>query len=228
MKKSEIEDVYLNALNEYKGIRDFYTLTSQTYDLALASVKSNKIVPKKYEIPKDLDKSKISFTPADSEIEGLVLVRGWLTLEDYSALSGLSVDEIREKEENGELTAIGELDGKKVIFWPPEEHGGENLMPVNSEREYAIKYKRTGRITVDIGDNVEDMISYLGPVDSLEKNTSEAKSVLNRETFLLFWTTFEQYVKSLTFTLFNLFPEQVLKNKKYGKNQLSYIDIFDA
>ncbi len=228
MKAQELDRIYNDVISEFNRINRFNKLTSITYVLALASVEKEKkdgTVPK---IPDDVFKKNMSYSPADSEIEGTELLYGWITYEEYSEITGIALDVIKEKAESGEFGKIEEKNGKKVLFWSSPEENIEEIPPVTSKRRVAVKLKIKGTASYEVDTGVDDIVSFLGPADLLEKQTSEATFLLNRETFLLYWSTFEQYVKSITVALFELFPEKVFKNKKYGKNQMSYLDIFEG
>ena len=228
MKILELEKIYNDVISEYNRINRFNDLTSITYDLALASVEKENNIKSLPKIKKDDIKKEFSYSPADREIESVELKCGWITYEEYSDKMGVSVDIVKEKAENGELGKIEEKNGKKVLFWTSQEMNSEEIPSVNSKNTYSIKYKIKGTAKCKVEGGVEEIVSFLGSTDKLEKQTSEAKLLLNRETFLLYWSTFEQYVKNITVALFELFPEQVFKNKKYGKNQMSYLEIFEG
>ena len=228
MNAQELENIYNNVIKEYNRIGRFNRLTSLTYDLALASVENGVNDKAVFQIPDKIPQKKMSYSAADREVEGVELSRGWISLEEYSDKTGISLDEVLKNADNGDYGEVKEKKGKKVVFWPPEEQGRDDLPPVESKNTYRVKFSVKGTVSYEKESGLEEMISYLGPKDSLEKQTSEAILLLNRETFLLYWSTFEQYVKNMTFALFELFPEQVFKNKKYGKNQMTYLDIFEG
>lgn len=227
MKSKELEKIYNDMMKEYNRTSRFNSLTSLTYDLALASAENNTsdiVIPKKF---RNISKKDMSYSVADMEIEGIELVRGWISFEEYAKKTGLAIEKIREKAAKGELGKVEKKKGKKVIFWSSEDQKLEELPPVDSKSRYKVKFVTKGTVKYKTELSLKEIISYLGSAKSLENKTSEASLLLNRETFLLYWSAFEQYIKKLTVVLFELFPEQVLKNKKYGKNQMSYREIFE-
>ena len=227
MKSKELEKIYNDVMKEYNRTSRFNSLTSLTYDLALASAENNTsdiVIPKKF---RNISKKDISYSVADMEIEGIELVRGWISFEEYAKKTGLAIEKIREKAAKGELGKVEKKKGKKVIFWSSEDQKLEELPPVDSKSQYKVKFVTKGTVEYKTELSLKEIVSYLGSAKSLENKTSEASLLLNRETFLLYWSAFEQYIKKLTVVLFELFPEQVLKNKKYGKNQMSYREIFE-
>jgi hypothetical protein len=228
MKSQELLNIYNHVVSEFDKISQFNRLTSFTYDLALASVENNDGKNPALKAPDDAPKDIVSYSMADMEVKGVELVRGWITLEEYSKKTGLPLEEVRVQADNGELGDVREKNGEDVVFWPPEEQSRDDLPPVDSKNNYRVRMQIKGSVVYNQEAGLEEMISFLGPADKLEKKTSEAVLMLNRETFLLYWSTFEQYVKSITFALFELFPEQVFKNRKYGKSQMTYLDIFEG
>ena len=229
MIAQEIEIIYDTTMDEYKRISHFNSLTSYTYELALASAENNK---DKLKIPNinmsNINIKKIiSYSSADVKIEGTELARGWISLKEYAEKTGMTVEITEKKSLCGELGEVRKKNGIKVVFWPPSEQGNEALPPVDCKNSYKVNMKITGTASLEQDFKLEDIIAYLGPADKLVKKTSEAIYLLNRETFLLYWSTFEQYIKNITFTLFELFPDQVFNNKRYVKNQMSYIEIFE-
>lgn len=88
-----------------------------------------------------------------------------------------------------------------------------------------MKVKQKVSLKAEISD--EDLKGYIKTAfKDLNKTTSEAQEILNRETYLLYWAAFEQYVKQMEVVLFEIFPDEVFKNKKYGKETMSLLDIF--
>lgn len=228
MKSREIEKIYNDTMKEYNRISQFNRLTSLTYYLALTSVekKTDGNIMQVY-FEKE-SKTNMSYSAADVKIEGVELIRGWIGLEEYAQKTGLAIENIQEKADKGELGRVEIKKGKKVVFWPPNEQGNMDLPPVDSNNDYMVKTAIEATVVREEELGLEEIISYLGTPKTVEKQTSEASLLLNRETFILYWSAFEQYIKNITFSLFELFPEQVFKNKKYAKNQMSYLDIFEG
>ena len=226
MNLDELKDIYDNVAIEYKKISRFHTLTMLTYDVALAG--AEKAVGNVSKLSfSDEEKKQLSYSSADKEIESVELIRGWISFEEYAEKIGEPIIDIQQKAESGEYGKVEEYKGEKRIFWPPEEQGNEDLPPVGSKKTYGVGVKVRGTIVTSKEMEYEDVMAYLASSKNLERNTSEGKELLNRETFLLYWSTFEQYVKNLSTALFSLFPEQVFKTNAYRKKEMSYYDIYE-
>lgn len=57
--------------------------------------------------------------------------------------------------------------------------------------------------------------SYIkGSFPSIKDATGNIMKILNRETHLLYWTAFEQYVKKMAIVLFEVLLDNVFMNRK--------------
>ena len=226
MKIKQLEQIYKNVTDEYDNISNFYNLTLYTYDIALKSVNNTD---KKEVGESTLDEAHdSSFSPADIKINDIKKTCEWISLDAYAKKTGTIIETIEEKSQSGDLGEVREKNGVKFVIWPPEKAGNENLPPLLDEQNYEMEVVFEETISTKEGLTLGEIYSLLGPKDVLTESTSQAALLLNRETFLLYWSTFEQYIKNLTASLFDLFPEQVFNNRKYGKNQMTYLEIFEG
>lgn len=219
---SRIEETYRNYKKELKIAEKFYTITSYSYDLC-TSLKDEDISFDPKLLGGRPDKNQSSYTPAEVEYNS-VLSCEWVSLSDFSKREKLKYDDVEAKAENGEYGEVVENDGQKYIIWPTEYQFSDEK-PEFGKKLFSVEVKQKIAVTKEIsGENLKGFIKTY--FKDLDKTTSDAQEILNRETFLLYWSAFEQYVKQMALVLFELFPEEVFKNKKYGKETMSLLDIY--
>lgn len=180
------------------------------------------------------DKSQLSYCAADTA-NNPVMVKAWLSFEDYSQKVGLPVEQIILAASKGELGEVKQhpKSGKDVIYWFKEDANVNDDIP--DPGKYAFTNTVTLTAAVEISDDTKSNIDKLqqlllsighsrGANADLSKNIEEnlCKSIL-----VLHWTSFENFLRQTIQELYHMHPELLVKNKQATKPSISYEEIFN-
>lgn len=224
-KEYALKNIYNDFIKELEIVNRFYQITIGSY--GLFSIMSESPVEFKKDKFKDqiAGNRKRSYSPADSEVETPTLLCEWVSMEEYADREHASMDKVVLEGNAGELGEIVEDNGIKYIIWPSQYQFSDEK-PKFRKKLYEVPVKQKMGVEIDISSQ-EDLLGLLKfQYGNPDKATCEATKVLNRETFLLYWSAFEQYIKQIAIALFEIYPEEVFKNKKYGKENMSYMEIY--
>jgi len=220
-----VHETYNEYQKELKVIEEFYELTIGTYEICSTITKAPRdfCLEKFSEAFKDCN---VSYCPADINVESVELLCEWVSIKEYASRYDIDESIVISMCNNGKCGPVIEKNGKKYIVWPKEHQNDINLPPVD-KKKFRTRIARNQQISVEM-DNEQDMIAFMQRrFRNIEKVTENAKMTLNRETFLLYWTAFEQYIAQIAFVLFEIYPEEVFKNRKYSKDTMSYLMIYE-
>lgn len=222
----KVEDTYRNFTRELKIAQRFYKITVYSYDLC-SSISDEEIDFDKKVVTEQLKGNKqVSYSPANVEIGKPEIKCEWITLEEFSKRENIEFQEVMKNYEEGKYGEVQIKENQKYIIWPIEFQFTNNR-PEFGKKLFKVPVKQKASVNVTLT-NPNDIKGYIKTAfKDIDKATSDAQKILNRETYLLFWTSFEQYIKQMALVLFELYPENVFRNKKYSKETMSYLDIYE-
>lgn len=219
---SSIRETYENYKQELKIAQRFYIVTCCSYNLC-TTLSDEDIRFNPRALDNKLNRKECSYSPAEAEYTPILLCE-WVTMLEYSHREKISFEEVEKNAKKGIYGEIVYDEDQAFIIWP-DKYQFSDTKPEFGKKLYTVEIKQNVNVKAEILD--EDLKGYIKTTfKDLNKTTSEAQEILNRETFLLYWSAFEQYIKQMALVLFELFPDEVFKNKKYGKETMSLLDIF--
>lgn len=219
---SNIRKIYENYKKELKIAQKFYLVTSCSYNLC-TTLSDEDIRFDSRVLENKPSRKNISYSPAETEYVPTLLCE-WVTILEYSHRENISFEEVEKNAKKGVYGEVINDEEQEFIIWP-SKYQFSDKKPEFGKKLYAVEMKPKVKVKTEISD--EDLKGYIKVAfKDLNKTTSEAQEILNRETYLLYWAAFEQYVKQMALVLFEIFPDEVFKNKKYGKETMSFSDIF--
>ena len=219
---SSIRETYENYKKELSIAQRFYMVTCCSYDLCTTlSDEDIRFAPRV--LGNKPNRKECSYSPAEAEYKPILLCE-WVTMLEYSHREKLSFEEVEKNAKKGVYGEVVNDEEQAFIIWP-SKYQFSDKKPKFGKKLYSVEIKQNVKVKAEILD--EDLKGYIKTAfKDLNKATSEAQEILNRETYLLYWSAFEQYVKQMALVLFEIFPDEVFKNKKYGKETMSLLDIF--
>lgn len=219
---SNIKKIYENYKKELEIAQRFYIITSCSYNLCTTLSGEDIRFDSRVSV-NNLNKKDISYSPAEMECAPTMLCE-WITILEYSHREKISFKELEENAKTGIYGEVINDDEQEYIIWP-SKYQFSDKKPEFGKKLYQVEVKQKVNVKAAVSD--EDLKGYIkATFKDLNKTTLEAQEILNRETYLLYWAAFEQYVKQMAVVLFEIFPDEVFKNKKYGKETMSLLDIF--
>lgn len=231
---NQIKKIYDNFINEMEKVSKFYTITTLSYAMsshALKDTDKEKLNQIRRDIvKKSMKMDRVSYTRASVSIaEGETdVLCEWVTLEEYAEREKIQFEQVIEEAETGKYGEIHVADGMKYIIWPPA-YQSEKDKPEYPKKIYAVKVNQAVSFPVVVSDDSPEQIAaLLGDYKEFNAELERVGQLIHEQCYLSYWTIFEVFVKKLALALFELYPEIVFKNKKYGNDTIKYIDIFNT
>jgi hypothetical protein len=214
-----------------KSISDFQEITAMSISFA---EKLFEKYPKEQLEKIDhgvLKNNQLSYCAAD-RTNNPIMVKAWLTVDEYAKHVSLPVEEIIAAVANGELgeIKIHPKTGKEVIYWAEKDEDNDKKPEPGS---YAFKNSITVTAAIEVSEDTKSDIDKLqqllisighsrGADAELSKSIEEnlCKSIL-----ILHWTAFENFLRQTIQELYRLHPELLTRNKQAKKPSISYDEI---
>ena len=225
--RGKITDTYENYKHECDIATKFYHFTVVSYAMMAMSIDNEP--PKesnKESIKNSVKKAATSYTAASSSFDkdDIKLVCEWIDLEEYSRREKMTIDEVKRQLQEGKLGKVHKRNSKEFVIWPKEYQFSKDL-PEFGKKKFSIKVQQRRAAPIGV-DNKEDLTALVKlQYKDIEKSADVAKDMLNRETFLLYWSLFEHYIQQIAVQLFELYPEKVLANKTIFDQSSKLTDI---
>ncbi len=215
---------YINFETYLSQINDFSELTNLSYIITMQQLfahPSNSLP--ELVIPK-ADK-KMSYCPADREIDKIKLTCEWISLPEYAMRQQVPLDEIEKKVEGGQLgPTVQNENNITMVIWPPEYQKKKlEQLPHCGKKSFQVSFRIKGQVSdeIEVSDkNVKieetqtrflQLAHALGDVESIAKRASE---MLNRVVFLLEWGAFEVFLRDTFNELIRLHPHKLASGKR--------------
>lgn len=230
---------YKMYLDNTQRVTEFEELSEISFNLSqqLLFKYSKEDLPKIDHSDKDELFKSISYSMADFKVMDTSETR-WLTKSQYAEKTKFSIKKIEKLLTKGELgtTYLDPETKETLIIWPQSFNKRDiNDLPKPGK----VKFKVVVEInaSADMNENVEDMDNFeviqkkflslahsIGKPEDVNKN---AKNTLYRSCFILQWTCFEVYLRSLLDEVIKQNPEILFDDKQAEKLFLSYKELFN-
>lgn len=221
-----IEKAYKSFQSEVSLAESFYNITVSSYDLCMIVSEQTETFGK-VELKKLINREeKPSYSPADREVGEIECICEWITVDEYATRTQQNNQEIEKNAQLGLLGKVISKDGRDYIIWP-KEYQNSVKKPEFGKKLFSASITQRASFSLNVTTKEELVSAIRSSVKDVNGATNSAKNILNRETYLLLWTAFEQYIKQMAASLFELYPNMVFSNKKYSKEEMSYGEIFE-
>ncbi len=211
---------YKIYLDNIKSILDFQEIT------AISISFSEKLLEKypkeqleKIELGK-IKANELNYCAAD-RIHNPIMIKAWLTFDEYAKHVSLPLEEITKAAVNGELgeIKIHPKTGKQVIYWAEKDANNDNNPEPGG---YAFKNSITIKAAIEISEDTKSDIDKLQQLlisigHSKNANSELSKNIeenLCKSILVLHWTAFENFLRQTIQELYRLHPELLARNKQ--------------
>ncbi len=229
-------EVYIKNISK---INDFEELTDISYGLTqqlLFKHPKNNLPKIEYKNTKSTFKTS-SYSMADSRVENVTLSCSWLTINEYSKKTNKTITEVDKLLKNNALgtTQIDPKTNNCLIIWPQSFNTKSiDELPEPGKKSYTVTMSITALTSKeeDLEDleNFEDIqkrfLSLAHSIGKPEDMHENAENTLYRSCFLLHWTSFEVYIRSVLDEIILKNPEILFNDRQSEKQNISYKDLF--
>jgi hypothetical protein len=230
---------YQTYLKNVSQINDFEELTGISYAL------SQQLLFKypKRELPKikHLYKPEIlisgSYSMADVTTKKIKLNCKWITLQEFASKTKRTIEQVEKLISQNKLGPISKhpKSSERLVIWPQSyKNEPVDKLPAPGKSAFSANLEITA--SIDTTEDIEDMDNFeniqkkfltlahsLGKPKDVNKNSI---NILYRSCFLLHWTLFEVFLRSVLDQILIQNPELIFDDKQAEKLTITYKDLF--